>query len=559
MKKSNIVAVLAAPALFFGVSGVSQAKDPPLITQPKSIPDAVGVSKTQLDIEPVESPVATEQAQVIRSIHFAGGTVIGLDELSQQVSPLINQAYSVELVTTTVQAITQLFQDKGYPLSFATVTKKGFSADGQLTITLIEGHIAREEVQIEQDSIRQRVNAILAPLKNEKPLTRDTLERAVLLLGQIPGYTFNIGLPRPKTLSGATSIRVEVKEREWVEPGVSFSKQEHDDDNLYVSLKLKSLNGFFEQFSVSGLVPLDGDDERYYAVGMDNNWLDSGLVGRFQWSRYEDTSDSRLPVGNLYVDVDQDKTRDRYQYTLEYPIWLTVNQRWKVGGGIYHTDEKNDYELSYLNTMLGKTRQHTRYSSLALNTNYYRKWQSLSLFGDVRVKQGVDLGGRRNDISDSNGTRQLSQDMDFTIFEASLASSYQILQDLSAIVKANGVYTDDELVSSERVTYGGQFYGRGYPEGQAEGDKGYGAELKLLYNYGLNRYFIKPYVVVDTAHTEFNTLPLEHDLSSYALGVELGRGSDFNIALEYAVPFGDDNINTGEKSDVYNVRFSWKL
>jgi hypothetical protein len=40
---------------------------------------------------------------------------------------------------------------------------------------------------------------------------------------------------------------------------------------------------------------------------------------------------------------------------------------------------------------------------------------------------------------------------------------------------------------------------------------------------------------------------------------QFGRDCDFNIALEYAVPFADDNINIGEKSDVYNVGCRWKL
>ncbi|GGA99136.1 hypothetical protein GCM10007414_10200 [Agarivorans gilvus] len=40
---------------------------------------------------------------------------------------------------------------------------------------------------------------------------------------------------------------------------------------------------------------------------------------------------------------------------------------------------------------------------------------------------------------------------------------------------------------------------------------------------------------------------------------QFGRDCDFNIALEYPVPFADDIINIGEKSDVYNVGCRWKL
>jgi len=35
--------------------------------------------------------------------------------------------------------------------------------------------------------------------------------------------------------------------------------------------------------------------------------------------------------------------------------------------------------------------------------------------------------------------------------------------------------------------------------------------------------------------------------------VQFGRDCDFNIALEYAVPFADGNINIVEKSDIYSV------
>ncbi|MGO1189914.1 hypothetical protein [Vibrio casei] len=69
----------------------------------------------------------------------------------------------------------------------------------------------------------------------------------------------------------------------------------------------------------------------------------------------------------------------------------------------------------------------------------------------------------------------------------------------------------------------------------------------------------KPYVVADTAYTKFNSLAIEHNLSSYALGLEVSYKDAIKVAFEYAVPLDDVNIDTGRKSELYNISASWNF
>lgn len=555
MKK--IIIIVWATSLY---SSVNYAKLPPLITEPQDPPPTLSKPKPPVIRGSVE--VLDTNHGYISHVHFRGGTVMSDDELSSIAQPLINTHYSVEAAKRVIEKMNALYEKKGYPLSYASIAADGFD-QGRLTITLIEGYVARAEVIVEQASIHDKVNKVLEPILQEKPLTQGSLEKAILLLREIPGYRFQLALPKPKTLSGATSIRIEEVSRKWVEPDLSYSYQKEGDNDLYATLTFNSLNSWMEKVSLSGLIPVDSErDTEYYAISMDHAWYDPlGIKGQLSFSRYKDKSETRLPLLGVELDVEQSKVRDQYSYSMLAPLILTTDKQWKLRAKIYHTEEQNNYDIAYQDLTLDNIEQTTNYSAFSLYTSFLTSIPDFYWFSTLEVRQGVDLGMNKNELSNSQGTRDFEEgDLDFTAWVVNMAVGYDMIGDVQLQVRGNGFYSDDDLVSAERISYGGRFYGRGYPEGQAEGDIGYGAEVMLSRSFQYDLIIIdqfKPYVVVDTAYTKFNSLAIEHNLASYALGVEVGYKENINLSFEYAVPLDDVNIDTGRKSELYNISASW--
>ena len=118
------------------------------------------------------------------------------------------------------------------------------------------------------------------------------------------------------------------------------------------------------------------------------------------------------------------------------------------------------------------------------------------------------------------------------------------------------------LPSAEQIRYGGPRYGRGYADGQAQGDKGMAGELELRYLQAVPMRVIKrlePYLVIDAARAELRASDRDQELVSIALGVDITDANSYTLGLEYAKPLADEHIETGDKSPIYNLRVRWQF
>jgi hemolysin activation/secretion protein len=131
------------------------------------------------------------------------------------------------------------------------------------------------------------------------------------------------------------------------------------------------------------------------------------------------------------------------------------------------------------------------------------------------------------------------------------------------VMSAALYWTDDTVPDSERATFGGQNFGRGYPDDQGLGDKGWGVAYEVNYSFyreGAWVRVLQPYVVLDRAKTWFNELQVKgSDMSSAAAGLRFGDAKYYNIALEVAKPMSDEALDTYNRRPRYTLSFSYQL
>jgi hemolysin activation/secretion protein len=428
---------------------------------------------------------------------------------------------------------------------------------------LVEGYITRKEIIIEDEDVKARIEKLAARMEGEKPLTTETFERYVSLIEATPGYKFKIRVPKPKTLGGGTTLRVEEVSADWFETSLGFDDSKEEELKLLPGITFNSLTEYGDKLTLTTLLPNDTVEE-YYALNYQQDIGTDGLRFELSANHFESEGDDRIFVADIPLNYQENKDRDTVRAGLKYPMLLSKKSYWWIGGNLQYLDEQALYELQREDG-LGNTveiEKALRYSALELNTVWTKQLirQIFRLSGSI--KQGLDLGDSRNSISDANGTRSGTETIHFNTVRLDGLWRYMITPKWRVQTKANLFWSDDILPSAEQIRYGGPRYGRGYPDGQAQGDKGMAGEFEIRYLQAIPMRVIKriePYIVLDAAKTKLRASDREQELVSAAIGVDITDTNTYTVGLEYAKPLGDAHFETEDRSPIYNIKLRWQF
>src|SRR5690606_20693235 len=176
---------LSAPALADGPLRGNPLDSLPTIEKPgPAAPPAPVQSRPEDD----KSAVGARLQQRIVPRHFgvSGNKTIEFKRISAILEPLAGREMTVAQLVQEVNKITQLYQQEGYPLSFALLQEQDF-AEGMVRVTVVEGHVSALRVEGDVGNAGERLQVLAGPLIAEKPLTRRTLERVLNLMRQVHG------------------------------------------------------------------------------------------------------------------------------------------------------------------------------------------------------------------------------------------------------------------------------------------------------------------------------------------------------------------------------------
>ncbi|MBN8414207.1 MULTISPECIES: ShlB/FhaC/HecB family hemolysin secretion/activation protein [Halomonas] len=519
--------------------------------------------QTEVDL-PDDANPGVPDSVTVRHVRFIGDSVLDLSALSSGLQAMVGQTVSREAVEAEVKTITDAYQSSGYPLSFAYLPTNNF-IDGNVRIVLVEGHIARTEIVVDDDPVARRVERLVMPLLDERPLTRATFERVSGLIEQIPGASLTLKAPVPRTPNGATTLRVEERRIDHFDYAGSVSGGDEEDAVFINRVSTQSLTSWGESLGFSWLWPIDNDNE-LYALDFHTGIGSDGLTLSASADTYRGSDDEDLIYllnGQRFdLSQDQDTDRERYRLGLSYPVLLTRSSSLTLGGALRHHDETKTTTLRFEDRTLNQLVDDYEYSAADLDLSY-RTQANRSLWqASAAVRQGVDLGGNEQ-RSRLNGTPlETTSDLHFTRWQLETQYRHLLGERWRLTAAANGFYSDDELPEPERGNYGGQRFGRGYDAGQAEGDYGYAGSLELRYLHTLDSDWlsnVEPFLVVDGARTEFQNRDVDSHLASAAAGVRLAKGRWYGLTLEYAEPIGDRDPDTDSRDGRINARLVWNF
>jgi hemolysin activation/secretion protein len=286
---------------------------------------------------PASAPVT------IKEVKITGNTAFSTEELSEIVSPFLNQQVEKEKLNDLAQLITQHYLNQGYLNSMAIVKdKNNIGSDGVVTIEIKEGRLG--EITIEgterlQDYIRQRVE-----MGAGQPLNIKNLEEQLRLLKIDPLFKSVDASLRPPNLGeeqttenknneNFTNLFVRVIEAKPLFGQVSldnYSPPSIGAERLSMSLGYRNPGGLGDTAFVSYRPRLEAITgtyrlDTYYQVPV--NPMNGTIAVSTFLDRNKILTDSFTPLnirGNS----------DRYVVEYRQPLIRTVNEEFALSFGL---------------------------------------------------------------------------------------------------------------------------------------------------------------------------------------------------------------------------------
>jgi len=164
------------------------------------------------------STVAPEGADkvklVIRAVEIEGATVFTPEQLKPLYQGLIGQTVSLLAVYDLAQRITAKYGAAGYVLSRAIVPPQDLAPRGAtVRIQVIEGYVDKVVWPPAVSHYRDYFSYYAAKIIADRPSNVRTIERYLLLAGDLPGLKFSTSLKASETNPNAATLFVEVVEK----------------------------------------------------------------------------------------------------------------------------------------------------------------------------------------------------------------------------------------------------------------------------------------------------------------------------------------------------------
>lgn len=433
---------------------------------PPQLPPKQSLELNLPDVPPGEASAGGPTLQVT-SFRLSGNSAIAEPELQALLKDLQARTVSLGELQAGANRITRLYRERGYPLARAYIPAQEIDG-GVVEIAVLEGHYG--EVLVQNNS-RTRSSA-LAPLeaiKSGDAVRAGPLESTLLLLNDTPGVEIKSTL-QPGASVGATDLLVEVQPGPLVSGSIdldNYGNRFTGEYRLGASLNINSPLGLGDRLSMRAM----GSDEkqRYHRVAYQ---LPIGA-----WA---------TQVGVAYSDMDYQLARDfeeldahgNARIASAYLVQPLLRSRdLSLYAQLQFDDKRLKDDIDLFSTKSDK-RSRVVTASLSGNNRDDFLGGGVNSFSLAWSQGSLNIDGEQNQLTDdlSAGTRGR-----FHKINPSLLRLQRMTNRFTLYTQIQGQWSDGNLDSSEKISLGGIYGVRAYPQGEASGDQGWLANIELRY------------------------------------------------------------------------------
>jgi hemolysin activation/secretion protein len=482
---------------------------------------------------PEEMRNATDLTVEVQQFQFIGNTLFTAEQLNEVVKPWVGKSQDFNELKKAAQAVAQAYRAAGWVVR-AYLPHQDVT-EGTVTIQIIEGVFGKTQLEgtpplrLRMDRVESMVNTAQQP---GKPVNADHIDRAVLLLGDLPGVNATASL-KAGTKSGETDLVIRLDEGRLISGQVSADNsgaRATGKERLAAEFQLNSPAGIGDQATASLIHSRGNDYARLaYSLPLGDHGLRVGVNASYL--QYDLIADELKPLN-------ADGRSNSFGFNASYPLIRTRMRSLYLG---FNADSKR-----FDNEANGQT--VTNYDidsfSASLAGNQYDNFggggaTSASL---VWIRGRTDLDGSPNQAADAATTRT---DGSFNKLRYAV-SRYQVITDkLNLYAALSGQAADENLDSAEKFYLGGSNGVRAYPANEGGGSSGQLVNLELRqrlpYNLTLTGFYDWGHIQINE-HNQFVGAPQlnSYHLHGAGLGINWFSANGFNLKAEWSHRFGSN-------------------
>ncbi|WP_426057741.1 ShlB/FhaC/HecB family hemolysin secretion/activation protein [Janthinobacterium sp. PSPC2-1] len=477
-----------------------QQLQPPIAAPRESQPLKI---QAPLDAAPIAPGGA---AVILNAVKLSGNSVFSEETLRAALGDVTGKTFDLAGLRGLAQRITDVYQAGGYPFARAILPPQDL-ANGDLHIEVIEGRYGVVQAQGDDTGLARQATAFLDGLLPGSVIASAPLERAALLLDDLPGIQTSATM-RPGTQAGTGDLIVQVARDQRVrgDIGLDNAGSRYTGKNrVRANVDINSPFLLGDQITVRALL----SEEKLWlgSLGYSLPLGTSGLRGNVGYSH------TSYELAKEFASLHANGTAKVASAGLSYPILRSQ----KANLTLIATYQSKD-----LHDNRDSTRTYESKSSqsmpLALQFDYRDAFDGIT-YGSASWTPGklkLDAGLTAVDDYKSNG-RFHKVNLDVVRLQ-SLPAGFNLMAHLS------WQQANKNLDSSEKLSLGGASGVRAYPSGEATGDEGGLAQLELRYDAGA----YTPYAFMDAGRITVNAKPVvagdnRRSLSGGGLGLRYQR------------------------------------
>jgi hemolysin activation/secretion protein len=437
--------------------------------QPLPVPPAQPTAPVlRVDEQPTANVNSDIRFEVTR-VSITGNAAFTAEQLATVVSDLPGPNRSLDDLEAAALRISRYYRQRGYTVARGFVPAQDIRG-GVATLGVMEGTLGKKMLDDKSGLPPEQVQSIVDALPAGQPIRTEATNRALLLLGQLPGAGKVDGQLRPGDILGSSDLLITVAPGKAVEGGVSL-------DNVG--------NRFTGATRLSGQLALNNRFGLADRLSLRATTSNEGLLlGRAAWDAAVGSDGLRLGVfastasyklAQEFASLQASGRASTAAVYATYPLLLATDASVRVGGSLEKRQIRDN-----IDAIASSVRKSA--NALVLDLSGERQdawgggglttWRINPTLGRLSIDSPAALAADGLSARTAGG---------FVKWSANIAREQRLAPDFSVYGSVSAQGASKNLDSSEKFVLGGINGIRAYPLGEAAGDQGWQASLELRY------------------------------------------------------------------------------
>lgn len=467
----------------------------------------------------------------VEAIRISGAQAFPAAQLQDLVADLIGGQHSLAELEQGAARITQYYRQAGYLLARAYLPTQEIK-NGVVDIQVLEGRLGKLSLNNQSGFTDERIREQVAGITPDQALRSDTVERSLLLLSDIPGLVVRSTLSPGATL-GSTDLDIQVKNGKPYDGSVSV-------DNLG--------NRYTGEARINGNVTLNnplglGDALQFNALSSGSGLVYGRLGYQLPLNRQGTQvgvayTQMRYRLGEEFSNLDAHGTARVASIYLLHPLLRSRQANLNLQINVDHKELDDNIDLTATST--SKT-----LNNLTVGLSGYRNDDGGISHGNLSVTAGKLKLDAESAALDALGHNTQGH---FLKTNLQLGRLQRLSQQWSLSAQLSAQYAGNNLTSTEKMSLGGAYGVRAYPQGEAPADDAWLLNLELRADITPQAQALLFY---DAAQGRLHHKPIAGDgdnrRSLSGVGTGIRWSGPQGLSLQASIAWRTDDAPTSDK------------